>query len=249
MSVTRSRAVWRVREMLRDMDYSDSLASDYVYIDVVERNARSIAGRVFLPLLSVQSTSLTAGTYEYTLTDTQVQSITQVILNSNGQELVFVPWEQFNAHWKQDSATPVSSGTPTEYTWREIASTGLGINDAVIRVGATPSADDTIDIYRANAVPSATTPAPSQQFTMTDSTAIPFADDLMAGLYAACAGEIAATSAPEALAKRGLSPNCAGVWLAQVTPAIVTYNRRMRHAAELPYISRAGRPRALAARR
>lgn len=226
MSMTRVRAVLRVREMLRDMDPSDALASDYTYAEVIERNANAIAGRVTLPLIAVASTSLVAETYEYTLTDVQVQRIEQVILNSNGKELVFVPWDEFNAHYRQDTATPVASGTPVEYTWSERASTGLGVNDTIIRVGPTPSAADAIDVYRANMPAAAATPNPSY-LASADGFVIPFADDLMAALLAACAGEIASTSSADALAKRGLAPGAARAWLAQVEPAIRSYNLRM----------------------
>lgn len=226
--------------MLRDMNTSDPIASDYTYDEAIDRHAFLLSSRAYMVPTAVQTVSLVASTYEYTMTGVQAQSISSAILNSTGRELVFVPWDEFNAYWRQDSAEPQSSGTPVEYSFREKATDPE--NDLLIRFGPTPSATDAVDIFIAQLLEQGATPAPAFLGTA-GSTVIPFPDDLIRGLQLLVAAEIAGVASEDRLAKRGLSANAARVFASQAEPAIKSYNVRARRMSQQDHRLRSARER------
>ena len=211
MSVTRAAIRTRVRELLGDTNGDERKISAFRYLQSIHRNMHMIAARVNMPRSSVQSITLVASTYEYTSLTNTPQSVGLVLLNSTGAELRPVPWEQFNAYYKQDTAEPRDSGTPSEYTIRENTSNGL-----VIRFGPTPNASDTVKVHIAI--------IPDQPST--DSTAVPFSDELARAWESAVAGELVSTISEDALKSLGVPRSSAALFFNQMEQAIRDYNRR-----------------------
>ena len=246
MSVTRAVVRRRVQEMLHDMNPSDPLvSSDDTYNEALERHPFNISGRVFLPPSTVVSTTLVAGTYEYTLSDVRLQGLVQVFLNSDGTEMIPLPWEEFNAMFRQDTAMPAASGIPRYYAAREVSS--ASINDTVIRFGPTPNAAGTAKVYYAPLQTMATSPAPAY-VGMTDSSSIVFPEDLLMALVCACAADIAGSVTPDKLASHNLNPNAASQWGGQVSQLILGYNRRVRNLVPHDHITKRTRAAEMPAR-
>jgi hypothetical protein len=200
--------------MLGDQNPDERVVSTFRYNQAIGRNMHLIAARVQMPRSAVQSVSISVALgFEYsTLTDTP-QSVDQIFLNSTGDELVPVPWEQFNAYYRQDTADPRDSGTPREYTTRENVTSGL-----VIRVGPTPNASDTLKVHL-SILP----------ITLaSDTTSIPFSDELRRGLESAVAAEIVTSLSDASLKKLGVPRPAAGLWNAQLETVIRDYNLRQQ---------------------
>lgn len=212
MSVTRAAIRTRVRELLGDTNGDERQISSFRYLQSIHRNMHLIAARVNMPRSSVQSVSISvAGGYEYTTLTNTPQSVGLVLLNSTGAELAPVPWEQFNAYYRQDTAEPRDSGTPREYTMRENTSNGL-----VLRFGPTPDASDTVKVHISI--------IPDQPAS--DSTAVPFSDELARAWESAVAAELVSTIADDRLKALGVPRSAAGLFLKQMDEAIRDYNRR-----------------------
>jgi hypothetical protein len=218
--------------MLGDVNPDSRAISQFRYNQSIARNVQLIAMRANLPRSAVQSVSISvAGGYEYSGITDAMQSVDQVLLNSTGDELVYVPWEQFNAYYRQDTAMPRASGTPVEYTIRENLSSGL-----VIRVGPTPNASDTLKVH-GPILPAALS---------SDSTVIAFSDELIRGLESAVAAEIVSTLSEDKLKSLGVPRSAASLWVAQLDMAIRSYNQRqLRLGARQDRILRHGGRRAM----
>lgn len=214
MAATRAVVRGRIQEILGDVNPSERVVGQFRYDEVIARNMHLIAARCVLPRDSVTSITLVANTYDYAAHATlQYQSITQALLNSTGRELNYVPMEQFNAYYRQDTAEPRESGEPREYTIYENTS-----NLVRVRFGPTPNASDTAK-FHATSLPALLT---------ADSSSIPFSNDLLRGLESACAAELVLALSPDALAKLGLDKSVAGAWTAQTERAIHDHNVRQQ---------------------
>ena len=200
-----------VQELLGDTNPDQRQVTTFRYNQSIHRHVSAIASRVYLPRIAVQSVSLVAGTFEYTSLTATPNTVDQVILNSTGAELAPVPWEQFNAYYRQDSAEPRDSGEPREYTIRESVTNGL-----VIRVGPTPSEADTLKIFE--------TTIPAQ--VASDTTSIPFADELRRALESFVAAEIISTLSEDRLRALGVAKSAATLYLKQGEDGIRAYNIR-----------------------
>ena len=212
MATTRAGVRNRVREMLGDQDPANRVVSQFRYDGSISRNMFLIASKATMPRAAVSSVSISAGAYESTAITDTARSVKLVVDNATGKELAYVPWDDFNSYYGQDTANPRASGTAVEYTVRENTTAGL-----VIRVGPTPSANATFDVHYA-AMPSALS---------TDSTSIPFSEELTRALDSFVAAEIASTLSEDKLAKLGVPRSSAKLWLEQGTAAIRDYNLRM----------------------
>ena len=212
MALTVGEVRNRVKEVLGDMNPSDQVVGEYRYDEIVRGNVQVVASRANMPRNSPVSISLLAGTYDYAVSATLTyQSIAQVLLNSNGRELVFVPFEQFNAYYKQETAEPHGSGTPVEWTAYENTS-GL----TRMRFGPTPDESDTAKVH-ANSIP------------LLDPASISFSDDLVRALIYSCASEVLLMLNDEQRAKLGLDTKVAAKWAADVERAIHGYNVRQQN--------------------
>jgi hypothetical protein len=187
------------------------MVGDFRYEEIIQRGIHSIATRTMMPRDAVASVTLVAGTYDYAVSASlTIQSVSQAFLNSTGDELVFVPFDEFNAYYKQDTALPRASGTPAEFTLWENTS-GL----TRVRFGPTPSAAGTVKIHYS----SITSPT-------TDSGFILFADDLITALVSWCAADIVVALDRAILTARGLDKSSAGPWIAEANQIIRGYNVR-----------------------
>lgn len=216
MATTRLAVRNRVYEMLGDPNPAERVVSEFRYNTSIERNMYLVAAKANMPRSAVSSTSLVADTYEYTISNT-AQHVGFALLNSTGTELAPVPWEQFNAYYRQDSSSPRVSGTPKEYTVREDVS-----NDLIIRVGPTPDASDTLKV-NLSVLPALLT---------TDAISIPFSEELTRALDLFVAGDVVASVSDELLAKLGVSRSAAGLWMDQGEKAVRDYNRRQSRLGE-----------------
>ena len=214
MAQTRAVVRGRIQELLGDVNPSERVFGTFRYNEIIGRNVPMLAVRCMMPRETVVSLALTATTYDYTIAaSTDATGVSQVFLNSTGDELGFVPFEQFNAYYRQDTAEPRDSGTPREYTLSENTS-----NVTRIRIGPTPDASDTAKIH-IERIPAALT---------ADSSSIPFAEDLMRGLESLCAAEVVLVMSPEQRARLGLSPDSVSKWLGDADRVVHDYNVRQR---------------------
>ena len=211
MATDRATVRAAVQELLGDTNPDQRQVTTFRYNQSIHRHAQAIAARVYMPRIAVQSISLVAGTFEYTSLTATPNTVDQVILNSTGAELAPVPWEQFNAYYRQDSAEPRDSGEPREYTIRESVTNGL-----VIRVGPTPSEADTLKIFETT-IPAA---------LASDATSIPFSDELVRGLESAVAAEIISTASDDRLKALGVARSAAATFAAQSEAMVRAYNLR-----------------------
>ena len=227
MSATRATVRGRIQEILGDVNPSERVVNQFRLDETIGRNMHLIAGRAMMPRDSVTSVALVASTYDYSLSASLTyQMVEQVLLDSTGREIAFVPFAQFNAYYRQDTAQPIGTGTPQEYTLYETTT-----NILKIRFGPTPSASDTAKVHAA-AVPALLT---------ADSSVIPFAHTLIRGLESACAAEIVLALSDEALGRLGLSRGVARKWSADAEGAIHDYNvRQRRMGAQQNHILRGG---------
>ena len=212
MATTRLDVRDHIQEILGNVNPSEPVIGQFRYNEVINRNMHAIAARCDMPRSSVASVALVASTFEYTVASTTAQSVGLVILNSIGRELGFVPWEQFNAYYRQDSAQPLGSGTPEEYTLREDTSNLLRF-----RFGPTPSAIDTVKVHL-SILPAT---------LATDTSAIPFAIDLVRALELSCACEIVLAMDKTKLGAIGLAKDVAAKWDSEAARIIHDYNVRM----------------------
>lgn len=216
MAATRAVVRGRVQEILGDVDPSNRVVGQFRYDEVIGRNMHLLAGRVQMPQDAVASITLAAGTYDYAVhASLQYLTVAQVFLDSDGQELEFVPRDEFNAYYRQDTSQPRSSGTPREYTVYEAATTSL----LRMRFGPTPDATDAAKVH-ASSLPA---------LLSTDSSSIPFSNELLRGLESMCATEIALSLSPEQAARLGLDKSVVRKWSDDADEAIRTFNVRQRN--------------------
>ena len=197
--------------MIGDVNPSETVLNDFRINDVIGRNVHLLATWCDLPRSTVSSITLANGTYEYTIASTTAKAVGLVLLNSTGDELGFVPWEQFNAYYKQDTAEARDAGTPQEYTLRESVT-----NVVTFRFGPTPNASDSAKVHL-SVLPAELT---------SDATSIPFADDLRRGLELMCAAEIVAALDDDQLKRLGVSKAIVPVWTAALNRVVRDYHRR-----------------------
>ena len=213
MSATRSVVRGRIQELIGDVNPAERVVGQFRYDEVIGRNMHLLGARCAMGRDSVVSVTLVAGTYDYAVHATlQYRDVSQVFLNDDGAELGFVPREQFDAYYLQDTADPVSSGTPREYTVYENTSSLTRI-----RVGPTPDAAGTLKVH-ASSIPALLT---------SDGATIPFSLELLRALESQCAAEIVLMLGQDALAKLGLDRAVAQKWTAEVDRTVRAYNQRV----------------------
>jgi hypothetical protein len=228
-------------ESVGDMDSANPVVSMFRYNVIIERNKQLISAQCQLPSEAITSVSLVSGTYEYTLSSQTARDVTLVLLNSTGDELAFVPWEEFNAYYRQDSADPRASGTPREYTIRESST-----NTTLVRFGPTPNATDSAKVHVSLL---AVTEGVSLPSTTHDTTVIYLPNDLIHGLISRCCAEVVLMLTPEKRALLGLSADVAAKWLDEAKQVIKDFNvRQGRLGGRQNRILRYDRRRAFARR-
>ena len=140
MSATLAQTRANVYEMLGDLNSDLRSIGVFRLNQAIEKHSQLVAGRTIRPRETISSVALVANTYDYSLS-AEIMGVHQVFLNSNGFELGYLPFTDFNAFYRQETASPVG-GTPMQYTVWE------GTNGALrIRVGPTPAAADTLKVH------------------------------------------------------------------------------------------------------
>jgi hypothetical protein len=237
MGDTRATVRTRIRESVGDMDPMNPVVSMFRYNAVIERNKQLISAQCQLPSEAISTVSLVSGTYQYTLSSESAKGVTLVLLNSTGDELFLVPWEQFNAYYRQDTADPRANGTPREYTIRESST-----NTTLMRFGPTPNATDSAKVHVSLLAATESVSLPS---TTADTATIYLPNDLIHGLVSRCCAEVALMLSPEKRAALGLSADVAAKWLDEAKQVIHDYNvRQGRLGSRQDYILRYGGRRA-----
>lgn len=212
MSQTLSQTRWNVQQLVGDNNPDRRSVSFVRLNEIVKNNAHSMFSRIIKPRDTVVSVTVSAGTYDYSLSN-EVGNVAQIFLNSTGDELAPLPFEILNARYRQDTDNPSASGTPAEYSLWE------GVNNATrIRIAPTPSAGGTLKVHRSTIPVFSSPPA--------DADSIPFALDLLRALEMACAADSLAGLSEDELAVLKTDRSAASMWRARADQALRNYNVR-----------------------
>jgi hypothetical protein len=213
MSQTVSITHYNIRTMVDDLDPEARAISTPRLAQLVDRKVRSLVGRVLQPLNTPTTIALVAGTFDYNLS-TIPSSVRQLILNSNGLPLDRLSLPELNTIYAQDTAVAVARGTPRHYALFEIEG-----NVVRVRIGPTPVATDTVDVYY-DYFPA---------FSPTDMSAtIGLNEQMMNILEKSCAAECIVMMDDADLARRKLNRQMAALWSAEVERMIGDENWRHR---------------------
>ena len=212
MSATLATTRFNVQQLLGDNNPDRRSVGSVRLNEIIKANAHTIYGRIIKPRESITTQATVAGTYDYSLSG-ETSPVAQVFLNSTGAEMAFVPFEIFNARYRQETDDPMASGTPGEYTLWE------GTNNALrIRIGPTPGAVDSLKIHR-SLMPSFSSPPD-------DADNLNFASDLLRAIEFAAAADCASLLGEDELAILKLSPAAGAMWRAKSSQAVRDYNVR-----------------------
>ena len=223
MSITAAVLSGRILDRLNDVNPQEQAVGPFRLRAIINAQTNLLASRTIRPRETVQSIALVANTYDYTLASSGlVANVAQVFLNTDGIELSYRPFEEFNSIYRQATANPASSGEPREYTVWETAG-----QVATLRVGPTPdsAADGPLKVYH-SIMPVMLSNASYSNLTW-DATVIPFGNELIAGLEAACCAEAASIMPEAAAARLGIDKAVAiPAWRAMTEQAIREHNNR-----------------------
>ena len=222
MAITPAILRQRIRDLIGDTDSEQSVVSPFRLDLIINKQVHRIASRTIRPRETVQSITLVASTYDYALASSGlVEHVAQVFLDADGTELYPVPFELFNSRYRQATSEPLPSGTPREYTLWETAAQVM-----TLRIGPTPNsaADGPLKVYHSILPAMLSTSTYAGALT---TQAIPFSDELIAGLEAACAAEVVSGMNAQNVEPLGLDKGIVVPrWEAEAEGAIRQYNLR-----------------------
>jgi hypothetical protein len=205
-----------IRLLIDDLDRDTYAINPHRLSLIIRRKVQLLTARTFQPLVTPTTIALVAGTFDYTVTGTP-NSIRQLILNSDGTPLERLPLPELNAIYKQDTLGAAGRGTPRHFAMYEL---NTQVNK--IRVGPTPSAADTLDIYY-DIYPASNVGNPD-----TASSDVPFGDIMLAALEKSVAAECVLAMDDADRKRRKLSREYAGALAAEAEALIAAENWRQR---------------------
>jgi len=212
----------RILDILGDVDPENRAVHPFRFDTIINRQVHRLASRTMRPQETVQSITLVVGTYDYALASSGlVDHVSQVFLDADGSELLYVPFDLFNSRYRQATSEPAASGPPCEYTLWETAA-----NVMTLRVGPTPdnAADGPIKVYY-SILPAML--SNSVYSVLTGIEVIPFGNELIVGLEAACCADAVAGMNEESVKRLGIDKGIAiQQWAAEVESAIRAHNLR-----------------------
>lgn len=214
MSATRSATEANIRLLIDDNNPDQYAISSVRMHQFVQGEMQLIAARTFLPMESVLSVPLVAGTFDYTLTGI-VGDVRQVVRHTDGIPLQRQTLDYMVGMWRQDSAAQVgTSPQPLDYAILETSAQLVRI-----RLGPTPSSSAvSVDVYYG--VMSASLTA--------DSSTIPFSAPLLRALERACASECVAVMSRADRDARMIDVASVGLWRELSEQGIREENLRLR---------------------
>jgi len=216
MSQTAAETALNVRRMIDDLDKDDYAISSLRMANIISGAVQALAARTHQPINASPPTTivLSNGVFDYTISLANI-AIRQILLASNGRDLVRIPLEELNARYRQDTSVPAASTSfPTHYALYE-TNTQL----TRIRVGPTPDASaGTLLVYR-DVLPASTSG---------DTSSIPFGNLMCQAVEASAAAECVLSMVPEERAKRMISQDVVQLWLKGVDDAVKAENVRQR---------------------
>lgn len=212
MSQTRAVTEMNIRYLLDDLDPDDYAISSVRMHQYLQGQMHMLAARMVLPMEAVTSVSVTAGTYDYTLSGT-VGDVRKVLWDATGQELVRLSFDDICSGYLQDSTASVTRGIPIAYALYETSAQA-----SKMRVAPTPVSSGTLKLYY-GIVPAALT---------ADSSTIPFSAPMLRVLERLTAAECASVMSPADRQRRMLGDGAAALWRQQAEQALANENFRMR---------------------
>lgn len=224
MSQTGIVTHYNIRTMIDDLSRESYAISTPRMNLIVKREVQLLAARSILPIVSPTSIALTAGTYDYTITGTP-QTIRQLILNSDGTELDRISLEEMNNLYKQDTNVAAGRATPRVYALYEI-----NTQVCKVRLGPTPVANDSLDIYYEIA------PAAAETALIDGTSAgvygsandVPFPPLLLGALERMCAAHCVSVMDEADRARRKINPQAIGLWRDEADDMVRQSNWRAR---------------------
>lgn len=228
MSVTVEILKSRVRDLIGDVDSEQPVINPFRLDVIINKQIHRLSAKTIRPQETVQSITLVVGTYDYALASSGlVAEVAQVFLDADGAELIGpVPFDVFNSRYRQATSEPAASGRPCEYTVWETAA-----NVATLRVGPTPDAasDGPLKVYH-SIMPTAlaNTTFPANASILASNTTLPFGNELIAGLEAACAAEASRVMTAADRERAGIDKATIAGWVADAEEGVRAHNLRQR---------------------
>jgi hypothetical protein len=215
MAATRAVVRARIQELLGDVNPAERVVNLYRLNEIINRNIELIAPRVACPMRVAVSVTTEAGTPDYTASASfEAQTVEQVFMNASGEELKLITFAEMCSNYRQDTATPVASGTPLYYTVYEKSD-----NVATLRIGPTPNAILVMKVHATSL-----TVLPTEDGSPGGD--IYFNAVLMRGLEAACAADVVEMLDDASLGALKISRGWAASLRRQAQEAIAAHNFR-----------------------
>lgn len=225
----------RIRRLIHDVDPNRPAIGTLSMNAMIEGKSIEYAGRSFRHDESVQTVTLVAGTYDYTLTG-EIFGVQEVLRNSDGYSLTRRTMEYMNEHYRQDTSNPVSRATPTDYGIFELqGTTDASAQRVRIRVGPTPptGTTETLKVY-SQIIPSLQV---SYDYYGDDNTSVGSADNIFGvksdnfiveAVVHAVAADCVLLLNEEERKRLGISTQIVPVWQKSAENALKAHNWRMR---------------------
>lgn len=229
MSKTRVAVRTSIQDLLGDTIPAEPIWSVFRYNEAINRNINLLAGRSLQIDSIAQTVTLIAGTYDYALTAAagEMAAILQAFHVSSGQEILPLPWTEFNSQYRQDTSAPAPSGVPCHFTLWEATGTPR------IRLGPTPNATGTVSLHEKTTV----------DLPTADGSTITFSDSLIRSLEASAGADLVESASREMLDKARLDRSFARTLRGQAEQGLRDHNlRKLRLGRRQSAVIRRGYP-------
>lgn len=227
----------RVRLLTGDVDPGRPAVGTLRMNAMIEGRLIEFSGRTFRHDEAVQTVTLVASTYDYTLTG-ETFGVQEVLRNSDGYALRRQTMEYMNEHYRQDTSSPVASANlPVDYAIFELAgTTASAVQRTRIRVGPTPNASGSLKVW-SNVIPALLTMY--NYYGDDNVTEVGLGDNLSPGaangdglfivaLVHAVAGDCVLSMPEEERKRLAISTQIVPVWQRISDNALKGHNWRMR---------------------
>jgi len=224
MSKLLTEVVRRVRYHLRDRNPQNRTFSDHELRVAIAAEVNLMAGELELgEAWDTAFLSVVAGTDAYTASSSNdYDRITFLRKQSDGLMIEIVSPERFEAYREGDTASASSTGDP-QVAMLYINDTG-GLN---VRLWPTPSANDTLDAFRA-VLPTGLLTASGAISASLASLSVPFDDAAFEALCYRVAARKFDAMTDEEKARHGLGANASATWIDAARSGLAASRRRRR---------------------
>jgi len=144
LSQTRATVRGRIKELLGDVRPAEPIFTQFRYDECINRNIQMFMGRAIAQDTTL-TVSLVAGSYDYTVTAIigEVKSAWQAFLSGTGAELTYLPLEELNNLYHQESSAAAASGDPAYFSLYESTTQVWKV-----RVAPTPASSGSLILYQ-----------------------------------------------------------------------------------------------------